>query len=465
MPEFEAPQVDTSSAPSLPSDKALDARSHRSALVIVFLVVFIDLLGFGIVLPLLPLYADDLLKPLFPGEDNVPLRGVLLGLLMSAYSFTQFFFAPLWGRISDRVGRRPLILLGLGGSVVFYTLFGVASDLGAAGLQALGLVLLFVARLGGGAAAATIGTAQAVIADTTTPDNRARGMASIGAAFGIGFTFGPLLGFASLFVPVDGAPGYLAGCLSLVAALIALYLLPETLRTGASTHLRRRLLDWEGLQQVLRTPAVGILVISFFLATFAFGGLESTLSLVNRILLTGEELTRAAREQLLTKEAAKSTDRINFLVFAYIGLVLMIIQGVIYRRLVKRVGEVRFLRAGVLLMAVGLIGGVGVLELRQEMPSRAALLACALVVMTVAVIGFAFMTPSVQALVSRRTDPARQGEVLSINQSAAAMARILGPLVGLSLFDLLPSHVLPYECGAVLLVLVFFLSLRIRPEI
>ncbi len=136
MPESEVPQVETSPAPSVPADRPLDAGAHRSALLIVFLVVFIDLLGFGIVLPLLPLYADDLLKPLFPGENNAPLRGVLLGLLMSAYSFTQFFFAPFWGRISDRVGRRPLILLGLGGSVVFYSLFGVASDLGAAGRAA-----------------------------------------------------------------------------------------------------------------------------------------------------------------------------------------------------------------------------------------------------------------------------------------------------------------------------------------
>jgi MFS family permease len=462
---------------SPPTEPAPRSRSNRSALLIVFLVVFIDLLGFGIVLPLLPLYADLILEPLYPRAGNakvwlvllwVPiseLHGIMLGLLMSAYSFTQFLFAPLWGRLSDRLGRRPFILLGLTGSVVFYTLFGIASDVAGVGPQyaALGLILLFIARLGGGAAAATIGTAQAVIADTTTPENRARGMALIGAAFGIGFTFGPLLGFASLFLPLYGAPGYMAAGLSLAALLLAWERLPETLRAGSTGHLRRRLFDPAGTRRVLTTPVVGLLVITFFLATFAFGGLESTLSLVNKLLLTGQEVTRETAQESLSREAAK-TQQINFLVFAYIGFVLMLIQGFVYRRFVKRVGEVPFLRAGVLLMALGLIGAVGVLLVRPSMADRTgSLMGMALAVMTVAVTGFALMTPSIQSLISRRTDPSRQGEVLNVNQSAAAMARILGPMVGISFFFLLPSHALPYEFGAALLFLVFFLSWRIPP--
>src|SRR5207245_4147331 len=151
----------------------------------VFLVVFIDLLGFGIVLPLLPLYAVDFLKPLLPGEENRPLRGMILGLLMSSFSAMQFLFAPFWGRISDRIGRRPILLMGLAGSVVFYTLFGLASEIGDAGALRLALILLFVARLGAGIAGATISTAQAVIADITPSEGRSRGMAMIGAAFGI----------------------------------------------------------------------------------------------------------------------------------------------------------------------------------------------------------------------------------------------------------------------------------------
>jgi MFS family permease len=427
--------------------------------LIVFLVVFIDLLGFGIVLPLLPLYADELLEPLFPGQAQ--LHGLLLGLLMASFSAMQFIFAPIWGRISDRVGRRPILLLGLAGSVVFYTLFGVASELGLgpSKLTALALALLFVARLGAGIAGATISTAQAVIADTTAPQQRARGMALIGIAFGIGFTFGPLLGFASLFVPLEGAPGYMAALLSFGALLVALAKLPETFRPG-STGGRRHWLDWGGMRRALRTPAVGILIVTFFLATLAFGGLESTLALVNKTLLHAEE----GPTLRLTREAARTTERNNFLIFAYVGFTLMLTQGLIYRRLVQRVGEVRFLKTGIGLMATGLAGAAVLLLVRGEVEPGAPFLVVSLLIMTVAVVGFALLTPSVQSLISRRSDPARQGEILGVNQSASAMARILGPLLGLSLFKLTPSHVLPYAAGALLLAYTLFLSRRIRQE-
>jgi DHA1 family tetracycline resistance protein-like MFS transporter len=457
---------DISQEPSLETESsAAPARSSRSALLIVFLVVFIDLLGFGIVLPLLPLYATDILTPLFPGDAQRVLRGGILGLLMASFSAMQFFFAPIWGRISDRIGRRPILLLGLFASVVFYTLFGVASEVGAHGWHRLALALLFVSRLGAGVAGATISTAQAVIADTTTPDRRARGMALIGAAFGIGFTFGPLLGFASLAVPLSGAPGYVAAGFSLIALVLGITLLPETLRTESAAMLRRRLLDWRGLQNALRSPSVGSLIITFFLATLAFGSLESTLALVNKTLLEGD----ASRVTQLATEEAKTTERSNFLVFAYVGLVLMITQGLIYRRLVQRVGEVRFLRVGTAFMALGLLGGVVVLLVQTragqtEMSASPHLMPWALLVMTLAVMGFAFLTPSVQSLISRRSDPTKQGEILGVNQSASALARILGPLMGLSLFDVARSHILPYLAGTALLVIVFLFTLRIRSE-
>lgn len=437
--------------------------SNRSALFIVFLVVFIDLLGFGIVLPLLPLYATDLLEPLFPGTDATAraFRGGLLGVLMSSFSLMQFVFAPVWGRLSDRFGRRPILLFGLIGSVVFYTLFGIASELGAAGNLSLGLTLLFVARLGAGVAGATIAAAQAVIADCTPPEGRARGMALIGIAFGIGFTFGPLLGYASLFVPSAGAPGFAAAALSLAATALALGKLPETLRTD-SPHGHRRWFDWHAFRNVLRMPTVGLLVVTFFLATFAFGGLESTLALVNKLLLTGEVEPRSG----LSREALKasSIEQNNFLVFAYVGIVLLVVQGLIYRRLVGRVGELRFLQLGIALMLLGLLGGVSVLLLRSAVPNPTLLMVIALVVFTVAVSGFAFLTPSAQSLISRLSDPARQGEILGVNQSASAMARILGPLVSITLFFVTPSHTLPYLLGVGLLTVVMALSLRLRPN-
>ena len=161
----------------------------KAALFLVFVVVFIDLLGFGIVLPLLPIYGDTYVASVLPKDASKALQGIILGLLMSTFSVMQFLFAPAWGKLSDRIGRKPILLLGLFGSVVFYALFGYASGLSHETAAPLALALLFVSRLGAGIAGATISTAQAVIADCTPKESRSRGMALIGAAFGIGFTF------------------------------------------------------------------------------------------------------------------------------------------------------------------------------------------------------------------------------------------------------------------------------------
>src|SRR6476659_888059 len=193
------------------------------SLLVIFLTVFIDLLGFGMVLPLLPIYASDF---------GLAEHGWQLGMLMASFSLMQFLFAPLWGRLSDRIGRRPVLMVGLLGSVVFYALFGVASIYRS-------LLLLLVARIGAGIAGATISTAQAYIADTTTPQTRARGMALIGAAFGLGFTFGPLLAAAAILssgtnVSNSPWPGFVASGLSAVALLLAIFRLPESLKPGHS---------------------------------------------------------------------------------------------------------------------------------------------------------------------------------------------------------------------------------------
>ena len=195
----------------------------------------------------------------------------------------QFLFMPIWGRLSDRVGRRPILLIGLGGSVVFYALFGYASDLPAAEWAGLALLLLFVSRLGAGVAGATIATAQAVIADCTPPERRKHGMALIGMAFGIGFTFGPLVAVASLYwAPpgYQGVVGYCAAGLSLIALVLGVVLLPETRRFGAAPPLRRKLLDWAAARFALASPAVGPVVLAFFLTTLGFAMFEVTLSLL-----------------------------------------------------------------------------------------------------------------------------------------------------------------------------------------
>jgi DHA1 family tetracycline resistance protein-like MFS transporter len=204
---------------------------------------------------------------------------------------------------------------------------------------------------------------------------------------------------------------------------------------------------------------VGTLILTFFLATFAFGGLESTLALANKLLLNPQ----ADLHEELTIESAKTTEQKNFLVFAYVGFVL-VLANMGYRRLVKRKIEVTFLRIGSLLMGVGLAGAVGILLIRNPEETSSSIFVLALLTMTLAVIGFACVTPSVQALISRRTDSAKQGEILGVNQSGAALARVLGPFVGLSLFDLSRLHIWPYIFGVGLMVLVFLLTLRIEQD-
>ncbi len=459
MSELDTTHPETAVPP--PADPEAGAR--RKATFIVFLVVFIDLLGFGIVLPLLPLYANRLLGPLYPAETHRMLHGAILGVLMASFSFMQFLFAPLYGRISDRVGRRPILLLGLAGSVVFYGLFAYASHIGFEENQyGLALILILAARVGAGIAGATISTAQAVIADCTTPQTRARGMALIGAAFGIGFTFGPILCYTSFFIPSKAAPGAAASLLSLIALVLAVLLLPETLRTGSAAG-RRHWLRFGATLEALKMPVVGALIVTFFLATLAFGSLESTLALMNQVLLSAGEVVRMDQ---MSDAQLEEIIRKSSLIFAYVGLVLMLVQGFVYRRFVNRVGELAFMRAGVLLMLVGL-GGVIATVLAVAgggLTGEAVVILVALVILAVLVTGFALMTPSVQALISKSADPTRQGEILGVNQSMSALARILGPAVGSFLFFVEPSHVMPYVAGAALMAVVFVLTLRLRPK-
>lgn len=249
------------------------AEPRKASLLVVFLTVFIDLLGFGMVLPLLPIYAEDFAAQFGWFDDDWRL-GLLIGLLMSSFSLMQFLFTPLWGRLSDRIGRRPVLMVGLAGSVAFYTLFGIATVLRS-------IPLLFVARIGAGISGATIATAQAYIADATSLENGAKGMALIGAAFGLGFTFGPLFG-ALAVLHDSGAPspwpGYAAAILSAGALLLAYFKLPESLKPG-NENAKRKWLDLVVLKQALGAPSIGLLLLTSFICVFSFANFETTLSL------------------------------------------------------------------------------------------------------------------------------------------------------------------------------------------
>ena len=426
-----------SSATPAPSDAA----STRGPLLVVFLTVFIDLLGFGIVLPVMPRQAEPYLAAL--GLAPVA-AGAAIGVLFSSFSLMQFVFSPIWGRLSDRIGRRPLLLLSLFGSVVFYALYGLAVTLPVSRAGwALGLMLL--ARVGAGIAGASVGTAAAVIADCTTPENRARGMALIGIAFGGGFTLGPLIAYFGLaaFRQEPWGVGAIASLLSLAALLIAIFVFRETARPGLvpprpASRISRT-------ATVLRMPTVGALVLVYFLAIVAFANFEATLA-------------------RLTKSAFGMSDNDNFLVFAFIGFMLLL-AGAGYRPLARRLPESSLLAGGVAMMVIGLavVGGVAWAAFRDpaaggSVAARGVFYAAA----ALSVAGFACVNPSVSALISKRTDPDRQGEVLGVNQSFASLGRIVGPFVGSLLFGLHPSHALPFATAVLVLAGVAALLPRVR---
>ena len=391
--------------------------SGRLPLLIVFVTVFIDLLGFGIVLPLLPRYAEYLKA-----------SGHELGVLMASFSAMQFIFALIWGRVSDRVGRRPILLLGLLGSTASYALFGFVSTLSAEqpwqGLTVLQWLL--VSRIGAGIFGATIPTAQAFIADVTPAHERGKGMALIGAAFGIGFTFGPILGAACVSADPKATPGpwpgYLAASLSAVAFIFALWKLPESLQRGesATKAAHRR---WLPLGKSLLKGTIPYLLLTISLTTFAFAQFEGTLARLTSLM--------------------GYSDRGNFFVFAFIGLTLIICQGGLVRRLMPIWGEYRLACVGVVAMVAGLF----LTALAGELKSPLMLW----LVLPIQVMGFSALNPALASQLSRRARPEDQGEILGFGQSASSLARILGPYLGNILFVMRPTY--PYWIGGVVMLL------------
>lgn len=397
---------------------------RRGSLFVIFLTVFIDLLGFGMVLPLLPNYAATF---------DVDAGGFIIGLLMSCFSAMQFVCAPLWGRLSDRIGRRPVLMIGLAGSAVFYMVFAFAA-------VQQSLLLLFVSRIGAGVAGATISTAQAYIADVTPVTGRAKGMALIGAAFGLGFTFGPLIGAVALLIADEGQlspwPGYLAAGLSAAAFSMAYFRLPESLPRGGQTA-RRTMIDWSSLHEALRVPSIALLLLTSFISVLSLANFESTLALLLKQPIGGFEFE----------------DSSVLMVFTYIGLVLTVVQGGVVRRLADRISERALATFGA---TVSLLGFV-----LLTVSANAINFTLLMVALAVEVTGFAFISPSINSLISRRSDPSKQGGILGVTQSVSSLSRIVGPLVGIPLFY--RAAELPYWVGSALMfVALVLITIAVR---
>lgn len=354
-----------------------------SPLAIVFLTVFVDLLGFGIIIPLLPFYAER-----FGGSAQT------VALLSASFSAMQFVFMPIWGRLSDRVGRRPILLLGLFGSFGSYLVFGLAGS----------LPLLFASRMFAGIAGATVSTAQAVVADTTTPENRAKGMGLMGAAFGLGFVFGPAIGgFMSRWG--HAAPPLFAAGLALVNFVVAWFLLPETRPAHVPATARAARSRIDSLKIALTRPTLPALLLIYATVVTAFSGFETTFALFSE------------RKFGFTEET------IGYF-FAYVGVVLAIIQGGVVGRAAKRLGERRLITFGLLTLAAGLAGVAWSRSVAELVIANG-----------VIAVGMAFNSPAMTALVSKRSDPEDQGGILGVTQGLASLGRIVGPAWGGYLFD------------------------------
>ena len=344
-----------------------------------FLIVFVDLVGFGLVIPLLPFYAVRFAAS--PQEVTA---------LLATYSLAQLVTAPLWGRLSDRVGRRPVLLASLTASALAYLWLGGASA----------LWMLFAARAFGGACAGNIAAAQAYIADVTGPEERARGMGLIGAAFGLGFIIGPALG--GLIAGTDPAtadtetPAWVAAGLSALALCGVLVLLPESLPAAGRdrTAARSRLGAAMG---VLRRPILSRLILVFFLVILAFAGMESTFA-----LWAIEQFGWGPRQ-------------IGY-VFAYVGVLSAVLQGGLIGHLARRFGEERLLLGGLTLIGLGLLA--------MTLAHNLAVLVAAVSALA---LGMGLTQPSLNSLISRRAGGDEQGEVLGVSQSVGSLSRVLGP--------------------------------------
>jgi len=394
----------TSSQPS--KQELRSAGTPGSARLILFITVFIDLLGFGIVIPLLPMYATRL---------GISFFGI--GAIMAIYSLAQFIFAPILGRISDRIGRRPVIMLGLLGSSAGYLIYGLAGS----------FVGLFLSRAVHGMCAATVSTAQAYIADTTDESNRARGMGMIGAAFGLGFVIGPaiggLLGRSDLRMP-----GFFAAALTFLNLIFAAIRLPESHEPEPDARIDASVMvaPIRDLPRQLFAHHLARLFSIGFLATFALAAFETTFAIMIPIVYG---YGPAGIGTLL----------------AFAGLMQALAQGYLIGKVVQRIGEAKVLALGIVLFAIGLAP-------MANLPTLSTLL-LALALLS---IGYGFASPALASLISKQTERALEGEALGINQSASSLARILGPLAGGMALWLGTSA--PYVGGAAFALMAFILA-------
>lgn len=374
--------------------------ANQRALVLVYATIFLDVLGLGVLIPILPYYAQQFRTDAFT-----------VGFLSAAFSIAQFTASPFLGALSDRIGRRPVILVNILGSGLAYILFGWADT----------LWLLMLARVLEGITGGSVSTAQAYIADVTPPEDRMKRFGLIGAVFGLGFIIGPAFGGFLSKISL-AAPAYAAGSLCLLAAAFGYFMLPESLPEGRRSGEGMRFRDanpFGRISDAMRRDALRPILIAIFTVNVAFSGLQS-----NFAVYTLKRFGMGPQD--------------NAWIFVYIGVLSILMQGLVVRRLPKTLDPVKASIGGLLAMGAGLLG---ISFARAEWHLFPAIFVMA--------VGNGISAPMLTGLVSRRVGEREQGVVLGSTQSILSATRVVGPLFAGFLFDAFGSGS-PYWTGSLL---------------
>jgi len=395
---------------------------NKSALLVIFITIFIDLLGFGIIIPLLP----DFLKNVLATNES------MIGITVGIFSLMQFIFTPVWGSLSDIFGRKPVLTISLMGNVISYSLMGMVFS----GVFD-SIWVLIIARAFAGLFSGNLSAAQSVISDVTSKEERAKGMGYIGAAFGLGFVFGPAIGGVLSYRFGYGIPIFLAAFFSLIAAVLSITIfketLPEDIRKSNKHNFKGvTLVNLKAVKDVLSSKTVGIFVIIFFFITFSFANIHAT------FLLFAE---RPEGMNLNQQEVG--------LLLSFLGIVGAIVQGTLIKFFKVKIGEEKSLIIGNVLTMFGLFlvpfsGNIYYL----------------LAVLVILAFGSGLNNPMVLSLISTNVSRDEQGSILGINQSLGSLARFLGPVWGGFVYQEFGFQY-PFISGAVIMLFITVFSFKI----
>ncbi|HLX09063.1 MAG TPA: MFS transporter [Thermoanaerobaculia bacterium] len=418
-------------SPSVPTPAAADtgdpatpisSGASMRRLWVLMATVFIDMIGAMIVLPLLPFYVL-----------RMGAKPSIVGPLISTFFIAQIVFSPLWGRLSDRYGRRPMILAGLLLSAAAYTLFGLAHT----------LLLLFLSRLVQGAGSGTVGVVQAYVGDSVAPEERAKALGWVTAATSFGVVIGPTIGSLASYFGRSG-PGYFAAGLCLLNVAFAGRWLPESRRHDAGHAAAARPLRslWHRLWEVVRQPLspIGSLIWVYAIGMMAFMAMNAVLS-------------------LYLGHVYGVTEKTIGWFYTYVGVISVVMRAVLLGPAVRRLGEVGAMRAGALSLALGMAAIPLPAWLQTSQPLR---IACLAVIVTLVPVGTALLFPSTTALVSRRSPRGEMGQIMGVQQLFGGITRFLGPIWSTWLFG--ASVALPFWAASAFMLSGGFLTWRIQRE-